>query len=173
MSIKNVIPLNEAEACRCGRTALKPHCPSCGSFSLYCFSKSDTAHDSKGHEVEIKRFRCQRCGVHFDSRIANKLRCEAPLFVYENMKERRKEDKLKEVIGKIAKEQGRETAVRVLFESQGLAKKKPSDAELLAITEQNAPALPTESLPDEPVLGDLTHEETSTVYKDEFFGKEE
>jgi len=54
------------ELCKCGRLANKPHCPVCGSYSIYALKRYDVVWRDGIKQVKIPRYRCQRCGECFN-----------------------------------------------------------------------------------------------------------
>ena len=81
MSIVDPEQLGE-EACLCGRVKRKPHCPNCGSNSVYARGlKHDVmkVNPDTGEKYRVATYRCQRCGEFFD-KDRWLTACAAPLY---------------------------------------------------------------------------------------------
>jgi hypothetical protein len=69
------------DACRCGRSAEKRHCPKCGSYEVYGLASRSSSHMNRetGEAHEYKVFRCKKCGDYSDDWELF-YHCEAPKF---------------------------------------------------------------------------------------------
>lgn len=74
MNFRDIIQLAD---CPCGRSMMPVHCPSCGSGSTYCLTgKPSQVVDQDGTTVEVKTYRCRKCGAAFNDQ--NRANCTAP-----------------------------------------------------------------------------------------------
>jgi hypothetical protein len=106
------IPKDQSEECRCGRVNFKTHCPVCGSYRVWALTKKTELRVlADGTEVPIKMWRCGVCKEYF-SDIKWKVECQAPLFQYRSIRERRAAD---EAVAILEKEKAEGKPVREIL----------------------------------------------------------
>ena len=67
----------ETDFCICGRYAWRVHCPHCGSYHNYSYTRRDTVTRPDRSVVQLTVYRCRRCAATFNDDDW-KLRCAAP-----------------------------------------------------------------------------------------------
>jgi DNA-directed RNA polymerase subunit RPC12/RpoP len=73
---RNVTGL-DTDFCLCGRFAWRVHCPHCGSYHTYSYTRKDIVTRAGGTVAHLTVYRCRRCASTFNDDDW-KLRCSAP-----------------------------------------------------------------------------------------------
>lgn len=67
----------ENDLCLCGRYAWRVHCPHCGSYHTYSYTRRDSVTRDNNVIEHLTVYRCRRCAAVFNDD-EWKIRCAAP-----------------------------------------------------------------------------------------------
>ena len=106
---------DEMTTCHCTRSTTKPHCPSCGSQTVYATpSRASRALSPNGDLVDAMGYRCRRCGLCFND-IDWIFKCEAPLPQKSIAKQRNVDNTITAVTQAIGQGKDRKRKLKQLF----------------------------------------------------------